>query len=168
MTDLLAVPVMHPSPHSRGMAGGPAQARTKQLAATSAAVRIDVCHGLPRPLVQVSGELDIAAVPLLVAMLDHARRRHPPAHGGPQQRTTADMPVDVDLSRVSFADSHGLAPILNGTATVVSASAGVRRVLELLQEIQPLRRADRKPHPATPSTPRGSVAPRPHWRRDQA
>ena len=132
---------MHPPTSDLRDDRSPAQAWPEPAASTAAAICIDVHHGPPRPLVRVSGELDIAAVPLLVAMLDHSRRRHSPAHGGPQQRSAADVPVDVDLSRVTFADSHGLAPVLTSSAVIVSASPAVHRVLALLREVGPHRPA---------------------------
>lgn len=118
----------------------------------SPAVRIDVDHDRPRPLVQVSGELDLAAVPLLVAMLEHARCLRPTARAGPGEPGSAAAPVDVDLSRVTFADSHGLAPVLDGTVTLVGASAAVRRVMTLLQALPPRQRTHRTPQPVAPST----------------
>jgi hypothetical protein len=42
---------------------------------------------------------------------------------------------------VTFADSHGLAPVLDGSARIVAASATVRRVRRLLQELP-----DASPH----------------------
>lgn len=92
---------------------------------------VDIRHDLLRPLIRVSGELDIASAPLLVAMIDHVGSTHPPA--GDTSGDTSGC-IDVDLSQVTFADSHGLAPVLDGRAAVLAASAPVRRVLNLLQQ----------------------------------
>lgn len=71
-------------------------------------------------MIRVSGELDLATAPLLRAAVDHVRRTHVPVR------------VAVDLSRVTFADSHGLAPVVDDDHQVVAASPTVRRVLHLL------------------------------------
>jgi hypothetical protein len=39
---------------------------------------------------------------------------------------------------VDYADSHGLAPVLDGRVTISGASPQVRRILEILQEPCPL------------------------------
>ncbi|MGY1609249.1 STAS domain-containing protein [Geodermatophilus sp. SYSU D00700] len=69
----------------------------------------------------MSGALDASGAALLSAMLEHV--------GEVQGR-----PAEVDLTGVGYADSHGLAPVLDGRTTVVGASPQVRRILELLQE----------------------------------
>lgn len=91
-------------------------------------VTVEVRQDLPRPLVTVTGELDLASAGLLQALLDHVRRRTRRAGAGPHR-----VDVDVDLVRVTFADSHGLAPVLDGRTRIVAASPAVRRVLELLE-----------------------------------
>lgn len=91
---------------------------------------IDVFHGPYGPVLQVSGELDIATAPLLTAMLDHVRDDVRPLGSGPG---LASRPVMVDLSGVGFADSHGLAAVLDDRVVVLAASACVARVLRLLQ-----------------------------------
>ena len=91
---------------------------------------VEVRQDLPRPRVEVAGELDLDSAGLLTAMLDHVRRSR-------QRAGTADLhrgEVDVDLSGVTFADSHGIAPVLDGRPRVVAASEPARRVLALLGE----------------------------------
>ena len=73
-----------------------------------------------RPVVVVAGELDAAGASLLRAVVDHVSGQ---GHRGP---------VLVDLGAVRYADTHGLAPVLDGTAEVRAASTAVRRVLRLL------------------------------------
>lgn len=157
---------MHPLTSIQSGGWWPAHDRVDRRASNAEGIRIDVHHDRTPPLVRVSGELDITAVPLLVALLDHARRRHPFVRSGLQQRTPPDLPVDVDLSQVTFADSHGLAPILNGAATVVGASTCVRRVLDVLQQLQPPSRAERGPASPRDSAPR--TEPRTSWRKGPA
>ena len=87
---------------------------------------VEVRQDLPRPRVEVAGELDLDSAGLLTAMLDHVRsRRRAGQHRGE---------VDVDLAGVTFADSHGIAPVLDGRTRVVGASEPVRRLLHLLRE----------------------------------
>ena len=95
---------------------------------TAPALVIEVRQDLHRPLVTVSGELDVTSVGLVTAMLEHVRR------GRRTSRGEADV-VHLDLSGVTFADSHGLAPALDGRTRVVAASAPVRRVRRLLREL---------------------------------
>lgn len=83
-------------------------------------------HG-HHPLIRVSGELDVATAPLLRVMIDHGRYPVGGVDGHLPER------VEVDLTRVTFADSLGLAPILDGHAAVRATSPTVRRVLQLLQ-----------------------------------
>lgn len=80
---------------------------------------VDVRRTSPRPLVIVRGELDVSGACLLTAVLEHVQER-------------GDDGVDVDLSGVTFADTHGLAPVLDGPAVVVATSPAVRRVLDAL------------------------------------
>lgn len=101
---------------------------------------MQVRQDLPRPLVSVAGELDVASVGLLAAMLDYVRRSVD-RHG---RATVALDDIDVDLTGVTFADSHGLAPLLDSPARIVGASGAVRRVLVLLRQ-EPL------PDPAPPA-----------------
>lgn len=81
---------------------------------------VDVHHGRRRPLLVVAGELDIASAPLLIAMLDHLQTGRGPVR------------VEVDLHRVTFADSHGLQPLLDRPVTLRALSPAVERVLQLL------------------------------------
>ena len=94
---------------------------------------VDVRHDLPRPRVEVAGELDLESAGLLTAMLEHVRRSGRPAgtvdpHHGE---------VDVDLTGVTFADSHGIAPVLDSPTRIVATSEPVRRLLDLLHEPSP-------------------------------
>jgi anti-anti-sigma regulatory factor len=103
-------------------------------ATSSCEVAVQVRRDLPRPLVSVAGELDLDSARLLTAMLDHVRRswvRHARERSGPY-----DVDIDVDLTRVTFADSSGLAPVLEGRTRIVAASPPVRRVLRLLIDPQ--------------------------------
>ncbi len=87
----------------------------------SVSLDIDLRCVRSRPLVVVSGELDLASEPLLASVFDHVFARHPEAA------------VRADLGAVSFADSHGLAPILDNDAIeVIAASPAVRRTMLLL------------------------------------
>lgn len=65
------------------------------------------------------GELDTCGAALLSAMLDHVR-------------LSEGRAAEVDLSRVDYADSHGLAPLLDGQVTIRQASPVVRRLLAAL------------------------------------
>jgi hypothetical protein len=87
------------------------------------------------PVIRVVGELDLASAGLLTAMLDHVRR----STGGRAQAGPGPYGADieVDLSRVTFADSCGLVPVLDGRTRIVAASAPVRRVLRLLSALDP-------------------------------
>lgn len=113
-------------------------------------------HGR-QPLIQVSGELDVASAPLLLAMIDYVR--HPA--GSPDGHGSDRM--EVDLARVTFADSHGLAPILDGNATVRAASPAVRRVLQVLQH-EPPAAARELAQPTGPADPTPDRAVRPAGR----
>lgn len=57
---------------------------------------IHVRQDLPRPLVSVAGELDLASVGLLIAMLHHVRRSLPQRRGAVVALEQVD--VDVDLT----------------------------------------------------------------------
>ena len=81
-------------------------------------VTVDRCSR--RPVVVVSGALDASGAPLLEAVMQHVTDQGPPG------------PVLVDLGAVSFADTHGLAPVLDRSTEVRAASMAVRRVLRLL------------------------------------
>lgn len=72
-----------------------------------------------RPVVAVSGELDLAGKDLLEAMLAHVRSTH-------------SGTVAVDLAQVSFVDTHGVSPVLGRDVVLVAASPAVRRLLRLL------------------------------------
>jgi anti-anti-sigma regulatory factor len=78
-----------------------------------------VSHCGPRPVVTVVGALDARGAVLLSAVLDQVRR---------SERAAAE----VDLSRVDYADSHGLAPLLDGRVTVRRISPVVGRLLVAL------------------------------------
>ncbi len=78
-----------------------------------------VSRRAPRPVIRVSGALDVSGAALLSAMLDHVRQV--------EGRT-----AEVDLARVDYADSHGLAPLLDGRVTIRRASPVVERLLALL------------------------------------
>ncbi|WP_141243016.1 STAS domain-containing protein [Geodermatophilus obscurus] len=90
-------------------------------AVPGAPVESTVCvdRSRPRPVVSVIGALDTSGAALLSAMLDHVRR-------------TEGRTVVVDLTRVDYVDSHGLAPVLDVDVTVCGASPSVTRLLELL------------------------------------
>ena len=90
---------------------------------------VEVRQDLPRPLVTVAGELDLDSAGLLTAMLDHVRRRH-----RMQRSAVRRDEVDVDLAGITFADSHGLAPVLDDRVRVVAASQPVGRLLRLLRD----------------------------------
>ncbi len=111
---------------------------------------IHVRQDLPRPLVSVAGELDLASVGLLIAMLHHVRRSLPPRRGAVVALDQVD--VDVDLTAVTFADSHGLAPLLDSRTRIVAASTAVRRLLLLLPHL-PLAPPPLPPGKQTPARP---------------
>jgi len=111
---------------------------------------IDVRQDLPRPLVSVAGDLDLASVGLLTAMLHHVRRSLPPRRGAVV--ALDQMHVDVDLTAVTFADSHGLAPLLDSRTRIVAASTAVRRLLLLLRDL-PLPPPSLPPGKQTPAWP---------------
>ena len=85
----------------------------------SAEVSVYVSRCGPRPVVTVIGALDTCGAALVSAMLEHVRRSDGRA-------------AEVDLSRVDYADSHGLAPLLDGQTTIRQASPVVRRLLAAL------------------------------------
>ncbi|MGY1835485.1 STAS domain-containing protein [Blastococcus sp. SYSU DS0510] len=72
-----------------------------------------------QPVVAVSGELDLVGRELLEAVLAHVRSTH-------------DGVLALDLSGVTFANSHGLSPALDGDVVLVAASPPVRRLLRLM------------------------------------
>jgi hypothetical protein len=83
-------------------------------------LRLDVNTDRWRPLIQATGELDVHSAPLLQAIIDHTQHAHLPPTGGATHHDSCR--IELDLSRVTFADSHGLAPALDTTnATVVAA-----------------------------------------------
>lgn len=86
------------------------------------AVYVSRCS--PRPVITVIGALDTCGAALLTAMLDHVRR-------------SEGRDAEVDLSRVDYADSHGLAPLLDRQATICQASPVVRRLLAALDRPLP-------------------------------
>ncbi|MGY1752632.1 STAS domain-containing protein [Blastococcus sp. SYSU D01042] len=81
---------------------------------------MEIRHEGRRPVVAVSGELDLAGRDLLEALVAHVRDAHP-------------GPVAVDLGQVSFADTHGLEPALRRDVVVVAASTPVVRLLRHLE-----------------------------------
>lgn len=84
-----------------------------------AEVSVCVSRRGPRPVISVSGALDTSGAALLTAMLDHVRQ-------------VEGWTAEVDLARVEYADSHGLAPLLDGQATIRRASPVVERLLALV------------------------------------
>lgn len=84
---------------------------------------VSIQRGDDRDTVHVRGELDTVTVPLLEAVLEHLAGTGSPS-------------VTLDLGQVSFADSHGLEPLLAagvaGRAVLVRASPAVARLLPLL------------------------------------
>ncbi len=98
---------------------------------SSRGLDVRVRQDLPRPLVSVAGELDLASAALVTAMFDHVSRGR--SHGAAAVSDLHSVELDVDLSRVTFADTHGLAPVLQRRARIVAASGPVRRVLALLR-----------------------------------
>ena len=100
----------------------------------------------PRSVISVSGALDVSGAALLSAMLDHVRH-------------TEGWVAEVDLARVDYADSHGLAPLLDGQVTIRRASPVVERLLALLGGPQPKsgRASLTSPrHPVVDATDRGT------------
>ena len=87
--------------------------------AQTAEVSVEVLRGGARPVVVVSGELDLVGMELLEAVLTHVRATSPGS-------------VGVDLSGVSFVDTHGLSPALASDVVLVAASPPVTRVLGLM------------------------------------
>jgi anti-anti-sigma factor len=85
----------------------------------AADVSMEIWRDGPRPVVEVSGELDLSGKELLEAVLAHVRSTHPGV-------------VAVDLGGVSFIDTHGLSPVLERDVDLVAASPAVRRMLRLL------------------------------------
>ena len=95
---------------------------------------LTVCvdRGRPRPVVNVIGALDMSGAALLSAMLDHVRQ-------------TEGRTAVVDLTRVDYVDSHGLAPVLEANATICGASPVVTRLLGLLSIPLLVTAADERP-----------------------
>jgi ABC-type transporter Mla MlaB component len=83
-------------------------------------------------VVTVAGVLDTCGAALLSAVLDQVRR---------SERAAAE----ADLSRVHYADSHGLAPLLDGQVTIRRTSPVVRRLLTALDIPSP------RPAPSGPA-----------------
>lgn len=99
-----------------------------ELHAGQPGLSVDVRQDAGQPVVTVAGELDLAGAGLVTAMLDHVRRR-----SGPVRAAGRRAQVDVDLARVTFVDSHGLASVVDDERTrVVAASEPVRRLQRLL------------------------------------
>lgn len=92
-----------------------------------------VSHGGPRPVVTVVGALDTCAAAPLSAALDQVRR-------------SGRAAAEVDLSRVHYADSHGLTPLLDGQVTIRRTSPVVRRLMAAL-DIPASRPASGEPAP---------------------
>ncbi|WP_166532509.1 STAS domain-containing protein [Blastococcus xanthinilyticus] len=87
--------------------------------ADATALSVEVRRDGDRPVVAASGELDVLGRELLDAVLSHVRETHSGV-------------VAVDLSGVSFVDSHGLAPALGADVVLVAASPPVCRLLRLM------------------------------------
>lgn len=94
--------------------------RTTGRGAVEERFTVTVDRRARRPVVVVEGELDASGASLLQAVIEHVVEQGNPG------------PVLVDLDAVRFADTHGLAPVLDGEAEIRTASRTVRRVLRLL------------------------------------
>lgn len=105
----------------------------------TAEIDVRVSRGRSRATMTVSGALDMRGAALVSAMLDHVEE-------------SAGRSADVDLTGVTYADSHGLAPLLDGQVTIQRASPVVRRLLSALG----------RSLPRTVSTGPATAAP---WRR---
>ncbi|NEK84520.1 STAS domain-containing protein [Blastococcus saxobsidens] len=97
-----------------------------------AAMALDVEWDGPRPVVVVSGELDLVGGDLLAAVLDHVRS------------SRAEL-VAVDLSGVTFVDTHGLAPAMQPDVVLVDPSRVVCRLLSLMGLPDPADGPDGRP-----------------------
>lgn len=142
----LSRPASRRSPNDDRAGAGGSRLRETQPSELTVQVRRD----LPRPLVSVAGELDLASAGLLSAMLDHVRRSWS-RHMAPAPELH-DLDVDVDLTRVTFADSHGLAPVLDSRTRIIAVSSAVRRLLLLLGDL-PLTSPPLPPVRQTPAAP---------------
>ena len=101
---------LRPAPHPQGSTaadGSPAE------------LSLEIRRDGPRPVVVVSGDLDLVGQELFEALLTHVRSSRPGT-------------VAVDLIGVSFVDSHGLSPALAPDVVVVAASPSVCRLLRLM------------------------------------
>ncbi len=81
---------------------------------------VHVSRRSPRSLASVSGAPDRSGGALLAAMREHVRQ----TDGGP---------VEVDLAAVDYADSYGLAPLLDRRVTISRTSRVVRRLFPALR-----------------------------------
>lgn len=105
--------------------------RGVELHAGQPGLSVDVRQDAGRPVVTVSGELDLAGAGLVDAMLEHVRRR-----SAPVRAVGRGARVDVDLAGVTFVDSHGLASVVGDERIrVVAASEPVRRLQRLLDGV---------------------------------
>lgn len=119
----------HPLPRFRARSAAPSARRPARVPSQTcvrsapeqpqAALALDIEWDSPYPVVVVSGELDLVGGELFVAVLDHVR-------------STGPGLVAVDLSRVSFVDTHGLTPALQADVVLVAASRSVCRLLSLM------------------------------------
>ncbi len=82
-------------------------------------VTVTVHRRRPRPVVRVAGALDAYGAPLVAALLDHVR-------------STDGQALLAGVREVTFADTHGLAPLLEPGVHIEEASPAVTRVLRLL------------------------------------
>ncbi len=81
--------------------------------------RVTVRNEGSRPVVHIEGELDHDCAPLVTAMVEHVETLH-------------GRPVRVDLTGVPYADTHGLAPLLQEGVVISRTSPEVHRLLRLL------------------------------------
>jgi ABC-type transporter Mla MlaB component len=103
-------------------------ARAAVRQGTQPGLTVDVRQHHGRPVVTVSGELDLAGAGLVTAVLDHVRR----SAAGPAGRRDR---VDVDLAAVTFVDTHGLAAVVDAGTRVVAVSQPVQRLRRLLDDL---------------------------------
>lgn len=111
---------------------GVLERRTDGSSARAAEVTVHVSRRRPRPLLTVSGALDESGASLLTAMLEHVWQ-------------TESRTLEVDLAQVDYADSHGVAPLLDGRVAIRQASPIVKRLFEALNGSLPHLAAGQPP-----------------------